>query len=899
MPSRLYRKIFLVILLLLLSSPLSGAEGPSRSKLVAVYLFRLAENIQWANEANIQTYRIHLIDEERGIYDSLKGISRIKKLHDKSFKVTRSSKVEVPKEAHLIFISRNKVGDYQDVFKQVEGRNILLISENMDNKQTIMINLFETEKKEVIFEINKANIINQNLGVNPDIILLGGTEIDVAKLYKEAQVSLQAQEQLIRKHKQAVEDEQKHLKEAEARTVEQEKIIEQQKKRIEQEQAEYEKLAKEKKELLDTNLQQRKAVESARAVLKKTEKKASEQARVIIEQKKKIREEGERYVALNREILEQQKIIESQKLTVEQERIKYEKLTADVRERENELKKQEEEIEIRSAILAEYDQKIEHQEVVLAQQSGTIATQRNFLLLSAVFVVLALLLALVAFWGYRQKKRTNTQLMENRVLLEKTAEELEKAKLAAESANRAKSEFLANMSHEIRTPMNAVLGFAEILKGKEGDSQKLHYIKSIQSGGNALLSLVNDILDLSKIEAGKIVLQYSAVSIKGLFQEMKTIFDRKIVDKGIEFIVESDEGIPEALILDETRVRQVLINLLGNAAKFTDKGHIRLTAISGPNGDESRSRITLSLKVEDTGVGILQEQQGKIFDAFEQAGGRDLSQVEGTGLGLAITRNLVAMMDGEISVSSEQGKGSTFCVTLHDVEVAAAHSLKERVEIALDFSAIVFEPATVLVADDIDYNREMLDTYLDGWDLNIIFATNGREAIDQASKHHPNLILLDMKMPVMDGYEVSEIMKKEEKLKEIPIVAVTASAMKESEEVISGICDGYLRKPVSRTDLVREMMKHLPHTIKETKEEVSMKEAMPSELIFPSYEQMQKLLEAAKKGSVTDLKESISEIREMDLKYQTFTGRVEDLASKYQFEKIVKFLQQYLENNQT
>lgn len=400
--------------------------------------------------------------------------------------------------------------------------------------------------------------------------------------------------------------------------------------------------------------------------------------------------------------------------------------------------------------------------------------------ITLIFVFILIVIIIVLQINVIKRKRAEKELRKyhgqlEEMVKERTAELLI-AKEQADTANRAKSEFLANMSHEIRTPMNTVLGFAEILKGKEGDSQKRHYIESIQSGGNALLSLVNDILDLSKIEARKIVLQYSALSIQGLFQEMKTIFDRKIVDKGIEFIVESSEDLPEALILD-------------------------------------------------------------------------------------------------------------------DVEVAAAHSLKEREEIALEFSTIVFEPATVLVVDDIDYNREMLDTYLDGWDLNIIFATNGREAIDQASKHHPNLILLDMKMPVMDGYEASEVMKKDQKLKNIPVIAVTASAMKQSEEIISRICDGYLRKPVSRTDLVRELMKHLPYTIKEIKEETPSKAAPSTELILPPPEQIKKLLKAANMGSITDMKESISEIRQMDLKYHPFADRIDVLTRKYQFEEIIDLLE--------
>ena len=899
MPSRLYRKIFFAILALLFFVSPSEAASISQPKLMAVYLFRLAENIQWANQENIHTYRIHLIDDSLDIFDSLKGISRVKKLHGKPFKVTRSGRDNVPEGAHLVFVSKGKSGGYEGAFYQVEGRNTLLISENVDNKRVVMINLFDTKEKEIHFEINKANILNQNLGVNPDIILLGGTEIDVANLYKEAQLSIQAQDQLIREHKQAVEKEKRRLEKAEAQTREQKNVIAVQEKEIDSYQAKHEKLKKENMELLNTNLQQRKAVESGRAIQEETDKITREQTRTITEQETLIREEHERYETLSNETLEQQKIIDGQKVTIEQERKKYERLTASVQDRAKQLETQGGEIMSRSVILSEQAQKIEHHEAILAQQSDIIVTQRNFLFLFAAFVLFALIFALVAFRGYRQKKRANIQLMENQDLLNKTSEQLEKAKESAEAANLAKSKFLANMSHEIRTLMNAIIGFTEILKEKEHDSQKYRYFESLHSSGKALLGLINNILDISRLEDGKLNLQYSAMSISGLFQDVKVIFDRKITDKGIKLIVEIGDDLPEFLICDETRVRQILINLLENAVKFTDKGHIRIAAFSRPTKDESHSSVELIMEVEDTGIGISPGYHREVFDVFCQEGSEKASQSGGTGLGLAITRSLVVMMNGEISVSSELGKGSIFRVTIPKLEISTSRSTEENVKKPVDFNAITFDPATVLIVDDVGHNREILATYLEGWEFNIIFAKNGREAIEQASKHDNVLILMDMKMPEMDGYEAVKIMSKDDKLKDIPVIAVTASVTKQSEEEISRLCDGYLKKPVSRSDLILEIMKHLTHTVKEIKMEVTMEEALSSKMILPPLKQIKKLLNISTIGSITELKAIINEIREMDLKYQTFTDQVEAWAHKYQFEKIIEFLEQHLGNKQT
>lgn len=391
----------------------------------------------------------------------------------------------------------------------------------------------------------------------------------------------------------------------------------------------------------------------------------------------------------------------------------------------------------------------------------------------------------------------------------KKEEELRHAKDDAQAANRAKSTFLANMSHEIRTPMNAILGFAEILIAKLVDTPLQHYAQTIYNGGMGLLTIINDILDLSKIEAGKMELEYRAVNLHRLLDELYTFFQIKLEEKALEFRLEVDSTLPKSLLLDEVRLRQILVNLVGNAVKFTQTGYIRV-AVYAQESEAAESDVKLLFEVQDTGIGIRKDQLQQIFEAFHQQSGQSVRQHGGTGLGLNITRRLIEMMGGTITARSTEGKGSTFTITMPNILIG---SLEPEPISSREISSIEFEAATVLVVDDSNANRELLKEYLAPWKLHIVEAENGVAAIEQARRYKPDVVIMDMKMPEMDGYTATQILVADEHTSHIPIIALTASVMMgDRDRALELGCRAFLSKPVSRNELVHALAEFLPHT---------------------------------------------------------------------------------------
>ncbi|RYY76807.1 MAG: DUF4154 domain-containing protein [Gammaproteobacteria bacterium] len=596
------RPIYWVVVLFLLADS-TFAQTINKQRLTASYLYNFAKNIEWPNEAALTSFDVAVFhSEDSAVYKELVQLSANGSLKNHPITVKRINSLQALDKFQLIYVevADNKL--ISDIYTAVEGKPVLVVTFDFANKQLVMINLIPAPNDRLRFEVNKSNLINQGLKPLPELILNGGTEIDVAKLFREGQSSLLNIQKQLQSREKALADLSARIQSQEA---------------------------------LNTRLEQQ------MQTLNQNIQKSDE---LIATQNEQIEKSKSERIALQNEVEMRAKGL----ATLQQE---LSSITGKIDEREKRV--------------TELDNTIKTQEIDLKKQREAITNldiivgaQKKALMYSWALVILGILLAITIFVAYVTKRRDNQRLAAHSQDLQFAKDRLVIAKRKAEDASQAKGDFLSLMSHELRTPLQAIIGYTEVvIEDLKLNDDEIHVkdLTRVINNSERLLKLINGVLDLAKIESGRMRLDLAEVKLSSLVDDAVGTIKPLLEKNSIELQLDVNDGIVLP-VADPEKLLHVMINLLGNASKFSPNGTVTLKAHSEPN------RIFIS--VTDTGIGITSEQQEHIFDPFRQAENGTTRKYQGTGLGLSITRQLCEMMGGSIAVKSELGEGATFTVII-------------------------------------------------------------------------------------------------------------------------------------------------------------------------------------------------------------------------------------------